>query len=307
MKGERAFVERLRARLPGPPVDEVWAGDDAAVVDDGRLLAVDTLVSGVHFDLRWASAADVGWKAVAVNVSDVAAMGGTPVAAVLSVVVPPEPAGLAPALLEGAAEAAGELACPLVGGDTTSGSQLVVSVAVLGHAPPAGAVLRSGARPGDTVFVTGALGAARRAVLLLADGVEPSPRLADRLHRPRPRVAEGAAAAGAGATAMIDLSDGLGTDLGHVCDESGVGVRVDAASVPVAEGADLDDALVGGDDYELCFTAADASRVAEAFLRAGVDAPTAAGVIVEGGERVLVRADGSAEPLRAAGWEHPVP
>lgn len=242
---------------------------------------------------------------MAVNVSDIAAMGGRATAAVVAVAVPPDAEGVADGLLAGLAEVAETLACPLVGGDTTGGPVVMVSVAVLGRVAPAGPVLRSGARPGDAVFVTGDLGGARHALHRLRSGDEPPADLLVRMHRPVPRCAEGEAVAEAGGTAMIDLSDGLGTDLGHICTESGVGVRIDGARVPVAPGASLAEALAGGDDYELCFTATDVEAVAEAFLRRGLDAPEVIGEIVDGNDRMVTMPGEGERPL-PAGWEHDV-
>ena len=287
----------------------MWAGDDAAVLAGGLLFATDVLAEGVHFDLRWSGLADAGWKALAVNCSDIAAMGGTPAAAVAAVVVPADRPGAADAVTAGLMEAAAAFRCPLVGGDTVVGDSLVISVAVVGHSPPGGPVLRSGAAPGDTVFVTGPLGGARAALQALrrADGDHPDPAAATRLHRPVPRLGEGRAVAEAGAGAMIDLSDGLSSDLGHICRESGVGAVVDAERVPCGPGAALADALAGGDDYELCFTAADPAAVERAFAVAGLPPPVAVGQ-VRAGEGVFLAAPGRApEPLPPAGWEHDVP
>jgi thiamine-monophosphate kinase len=295
----------VRARLPAPPPGETWVGDDAAVLTGGLLFATDAMVDGVHFDRRWCTLADVGWKALAENCSDLAAMGGTPIAAVVAVVLPAELSGAGDALLDGLAVAATAFSCPLVGGDTTSGPTLVVSVAVTGHAPATGAVLRSGARAGDNVFVTGALGGAKAALDQRRAGRDPAPELVARMVRPAPRLMEGAAAAAAGATAMIDISDGFGADLGHVLDQSGVGVRIVGACIPCHPGASLDDALFGGDDYELCFTAPDTDRVTRAFADAGLAAPTAVGSIGREPARVLVTDDGERE-LPARGWEHTV-
>ena len=307
MSGEFAFLQRLRRALPAGPLGQVWMGDDAAVLEDGLLFATDVLVEGVHFDLRWSTPADAGWKALAVNCSDLAAMGGSPRAAVAAVVVPGDRPGLADALAAGLAEAAAAFGCPLVGGDTVVGENLSLSVAVVGHSPSGGAVLRSGGRPGETVFVTGALGGARVALQVLRRGRSPEPEAAARLHRPFPRLEEGRAAAEAGATAMIDVSDGLAADLGHLCQESGVGVRLEAQAIPLGRGAALEDALAGGDDYELCFTAPDPDRVAAAFVAGGLPAPAAIGSVTREPERVLVLPGGTEEPLPATGWEHPVP
>ncbi len=303
MTGEFAFIDAIRRLFPDPPAGEVWIGDDCAVLAGGLLLALDTMVEGTHFDLGWCQPADVGWKAVAANVSDVAAMGGRPVAAVVGLTAPAGGgyASTAEAIGAGLAEAAGALACPMVGGDTTSGGdRWVVSVAILGRLPDgAPPLLRSGAAVGDLVFVTGEVGGARRALrsLQAGPGAASDATLADldRLHRPHPRLAECGAARAGGATAMIDISDGLAADLGHILDASGVGVALDRAAVPRPPGVSPEEALAGGDDYELCFTAPDAATVAKAFGTAGLPGPTAVG-------RIVPAADG--DTLPAAGFEH---
>jgi thiamine-monophosphate kinase len=303
--GETAFLERLRARLPPAPEGQEWIGDDAAVLEGGLLLTTDALVEGVHFDLRWCAASDVGWKALAVNLSDLAAMGGTPRAAVAALVVPPDRAGLAEEIIDGAAAAATAFGCPLVGGDTTGGPVVMVSIAVLGTCAQTGPVLRRGAQLGDAVFVTGPLGAAAAALAAFRDRHTPTPDARQRLVRPTPRLREGIAAAAAGATAMIDLSDGLATDLSHLCDASTVGVCIDTSDVPLAGGATFTDALQG-DDYELCFTAADPKTVAARFAASDCKLPTRIGMTTPG-ERILVDPDGQQRPLPRVGWEHTVP
>ncbi|MGH9023225.1 MAG: thiamine-phosphate kinase, partial [Acidimicrobiia bacterium] len=180
---------------------------------------------------------------------------------------------------------------------------LVVSVAVVGSASTKGAVRRSGARPGDKVFVTGSLGGAASALSVLRGGGIPPRSSLARLRRPAPRIDEGLAAAEGHASSMIDVSDGLAGELAHLCQESGVGMRLDARAIPVAPGASLEQALGGGDDYELVFTAPDAATVRRSFARRGLVAPSAVGEVVAGGGLVLVD-DSREEPLAAAGWEH---
>jgi thiamine-monophosphate kinase len=283
VRGELAFIQRLIERLPQPPPGQTWAGDDAAVLVEGRLLATDLLAEGIHFDLDWCEPADVGWKALAVNLSDLAAMGGTPEAAVVAVTVPDE--GVADDLLDGLLECAERHRCPLVGGDTSSGDELVVAVSVSGTTKPPAPVLRSGALPGDTVFVTGPLGAAAAVLARLQAGEAVPPDEARPLLRPEPRLEEGRAAADEEASAMIDVSDGLALDLHRLCQASGVGARLEASAVPVAPGATLEQALGGGEDYELCFT--------------GATGGIRIGEIVSSPEVLL---DG--EPLPPTGWEH---
>lgn len=298
---------RLGQILPPPPPGQVWLGDDAAVLDGGLLLATDAVAEAVHFDLRYSSLEDAGWKALAVNCSDLAAMGGRPRAAVAALVVPDGRPGVADGLAAGLAAAAEALTCPLVGGDTVVGPALVLTVTVLGDSPGSGAVLRSGARPGDAIFVTGPLGGPRAALSALRRGDRAAGESVDRLRRPVPRLAEGRAAAEAGADAMIDLSDGLSSDLGHICARSGAGALVEAAAVPVGAGAVLADALAGGDDYELCFTAPDPERVAAVFGAAKLPAPVRIGRITGDPGLVVEEADGTRRRLPPGGFEHAVP
>lgn len=315
MGGELAFIDRVRRLAGEPPAGQVWIGDDAAVIDGDLLFATDALVEGVHFDLSWSSAQDVGWKALAVNLSDLAAMGGTPRAAVAAIVVPPGRPGLADEVARGLVEGSRRWSCPLVGGDTVQGLELAVTVSVVGVPSAGGAVLRSGARVGELVFVTGEFGGAAAALRLFQDreariasegltGASVA-ELGERLRRPEPKLGAGRAAAAAGASAMIDCSDGLAVDLARLCHASGVGVRVEASLMPTAIGATLDDALHGGEDYELCFTARDAARVKRAFDHHGLAAPRAIGRL-RAGSLDLVMADGAVIPLPEWGWEHKV-
>lgn len=281
---ELAAVEALVRRLPPAPPGETWIGDDAAVLHapgGTLLLAADTMVDGVHADLSVTTVADLGWKALVRNVSDVAAMGGRPLHAVVTVVVPPGGGDLLDPLYDGLTDASAAYGCPVVGGDLTSGPRLVVTVAITGTVDGS-PVLRSGARAGDTIYVTGPLGGA---VADLHAGI------AGRTARPLARVEEGTAARLAGATAMIDLSDGLSLDLRRVARASGVGAVVE--DVPVAEGATRDDAMTGGDDYELVFTAPDAAAVRSRFD--GLREPVAIGRVVEGSHVV---------GLPEGGWRH---
>jgi thiamine-monophosphate kinase len=288
-EGELAFVRRLEARLPA-------VGDDCAVLPGGRLICTDLLVEGVHFRSAWASPEDIGFKALAVNLSDIAAMGGTPESAVAAVALPEGRPGLADAVLEGLLACADLFDCPLVGGDTSTGPDLFVAVTVTGTAERP--VLRTGASPGETVFVTGPLGGAA-AVLGRLESGEPVTD-ASPLHRPLPRLDEGRAAAAAGATAMLDLSDGLAVDLHRLADASGVGITLAPETIPVGAGATSTDAVGGGDDYELCFIAPDADRVRATFREAGLREPVAIGRTTDGDGAQL--AD---QPLEG-GWEHPI-
>lgn len=269
------------------------------------LFTTDAVVAGVHVDLSLVTLRDVGWKALTVAVSDIAAMGGTPAHALVTL-------GAGPGtdldeIAEGVAEAAQRWQCPVVGGDLTAAAQLVVSVAVTGTLEgPGSAVLRSGARPGDALFVTGPLGASAAGLRILRDppGADPGLGDADRralenaYRRPLARLAEGRAARHAGATAMMDLSDGLGLDLHRLAAASGVGFVLD--EVPVATGATLEEAVGGGEDYELLIATPDAGSLAAGFAAAGLRPPWRIGTCTpEVGERRLGN-----ETLGASGYQH---
>lgn len=299
MSGEFAAIGRLAGILAAagaPPPGATWIGDDAAVVDApaGRLLlAADAVVAGVHADLSLTGLDDLGWKAVAANASDLAAMGGAPAHALVTVAGPPDTD--LDVLYRGIAEASAAFGLPVVGGDLVGARALVVSVAVTGGCDGA-PVLRSGAAPGDRIWVTGPLGAAAAGLRLLRAGGEVPAELRRAHARPSPRLAEGRAARLAGATAMVDVSDGLAADLGHLADASGVGFALD--ELPVAAGATPEEAAGGGEDYELVFTAPPGVDVPAAF--AGLRAPVELGRVVADRRRRTL----AGEELPAAGWEH---
>ena len=308
---EFELIDAIRRHYEGtggtPPPGEVWIGDDAAVVTGQAgplLLATDLVVAGVHTDPEVCSEADLGFKALTVTVSDLAAMGARPRWALVSVAGPSDcdPA----AVSAGVAEAATILGCAVVGGDLSAGPVVTVSVAVVGvlePPPPAGPgpLLRSGARAGDTLWLTGPLGASAAGLRLAHRGagdhpVDPGPVTAYR--RPRARLAEGEAARLAGATAAIDISDGLVADARHLAESSGVGLEM--AGIPASDGATADEALAGGEDYELLVASPDGPGLVAAFAAAGLRPPIAIGVCTPAeGHHVL---DG--RPLPAGGWRH---
>jgi thiamine-monophosphate kinase len=305
-------------------------GDDAALVATGpgaTVLTADLLVEGVHFEMDTTSPRDLGHKAVAVNVSDVAAMGGSPRYGLVSLVLTRHvDLAWVMELFGGMRAAADGYALSLVGGDLSRGERVVLAVTVVGEVWERGAVLRSGARPGDRIVVTGSLGGAAGGLLLS----QCSPAVVARashagwghellvaLARPEARVGEGQTLAQAGATAMLDLSDGLTKDLARICAESGVGARIRLDAVPAAAelaelaralpGQDpLALALSGGEDYELLATLPpDAVEPAAASLRERFGcALTEIGEIVDGSGMVSVASDGSERALRPAGWDH---
>ncbi|MDN3399282.1 thiamine-phosphate kinase [Psychrobacter sp. APC 3426] len=266
---ERIFSQMQAAQLLSSSVDK-GIGDDAAVMSlpaGARLVScIDTLVQGRHFNADWDEinklAFQIGYKAVAVNVSDIAAMGATPHSILLALALPERLAN-EPWLTEfakGLFHACQLFGVTLIGGDTTRSDNLVLSVSAQGLlAADTPAVYRSGAQIGDKIYVSGSLGDAAYALKHPdnAEGME----LSHRLHMPTPRIALGAALAKAGATAMIDISDGLYQDLGHICEQSSVSMRINIEQLPTSKplsNVDLAERLLcqlaGGDDYELAFT-----------------------------------------------------
>lgn len=323
-RGEFALLGALAPYLASAGGDLlVGTGDDAAVLEVGGrpvCITVDVLVEDVHFRRELSSFADVGWKAVAVNVSDVAAMAGTPSVAVVGLCRPATlPETAVTELYRGMDEACRRWDLRLVGGDTVAADALALSVTVLGEVGQDGGVRRSGARPGDRVVVVGALGAAATALAQVAAGVTPDPALLAAHRRPRALVDAGLALAAHGATALIDCSDGLGADLGHVCTASGVRARLDGTALPVADGvaaavAALGDDLVtmvcgGGEDFALVATVpADRAQGAAAAAGAaeGVQAAVIGDVVAAGeGPAVLLRtAAGDDVDLSGLGYDH---
>ena len=310
---EFGLISRIRSRIAARGDVALGIGDDAAVlrVPAGQelVVAMDTLNAGVHF-FEDAAAADIGWKSLAVNLSDLAAMGAEPAWCTLSLSLPSPDADWVDGFLDGFLALAAGHGVALVGGDTTRGP-LSVCVTAHGLVDAGRALRRDGARVGDEVWVTGTPGDAAAALSALSAGDAPEPALRRRLERPEPRIAAGLALRGL-AGACIDVSDGLLADLGHVCTASGVGAVIELERLPVSKAlADFPAQVrwpwqaAGGDDYELCFTAA-AGRgeaVERALAAAGV-AATRIGRIVEGGG---VRAvDPAGAPWRPArtGFEH---
>ena len=321
--------EIIRRNFAGRGVDRgdvvIGIGDDGAVVrvpsDCDLVTVVDTLVVGVHFPHE-TRPQDVGHKALAVNLSDVAAMGAVPAWATLALTLPHADAAWLSAFARGFFGLAEQYGVQLVGGDTTYGP-LTVTVQVQGWVRTGQAVRRSGARPGDVIYLTGSVGDAGLALrawqqnqdLPAVDGEY----LFSRLHRPTPRCKEGEALSGA-VTAMVDISDGLAADLGHILDASGVGATLNLQSIPLSpsffavtdsgkyylnEAERLRLALSAGDDYELCFTASAAQgrRVEELFSNFSCGCH-AIGIIEAAPGLRLRQTDGTLLPLEHSGYEH---
>jgi thiamine-monophosphate kinase len=266
---ELDLIARIRARCASRDDVALGIGDDAALLqppaDLQLAVAMDALNAGVHFPHE-TSPADIGWKALAVNLSDLAAMGATPAWCTLSLSLPEADAAWVDAFLDGFLELADAHRVALVGGDITRGP-LSVCVTAHGFVEAGSALLRSGARIGDEVWISGTLGDAAGALAQLQAGNAVDPAMRERLDRPTPRVALGRALRGI-ANACIDVSDGLLADLGHICKESRVSAEVELAALPAS--AALRSAFdeesrrslqaTGGDDYELCFTAPETMR-----------------------------------------------
>lgn len=308
---EFSLIRRHFAGLtPASPDVVLGIGDDCALLQPspGMQLAVtsDTLVAGRHFPESTAPA-DIGWKALAVNLSDLAAMGAQPRWFTLALTLPTAD----PGWLEGFAVGLGELArasgIALVGGDTTRGP-LSITITAMGEVAPGQALRRDGARPGDRICVTGTLGDAALALRLLDQPALPA-QLRQRLDRPMPRIRAGLALRGL-ATAALDISDGLAGDLGHILAASGVGAEIDLRALPgsahfnglapVALRAEL--MLRGGDDYELCLCLPPES-VEEAQQRLDVPLTEIGRITVEPGLR-SIDGSGSAQPQDACGYRH---
>lgn len=292
-----------RLRVPHLPVG---IGDDCAVLRPPRghelLITTDFSLEEVHFRRDWHPAECVGHRCLARGLSDIAAMGGEPLAAFLSLALP---AGLeqrwVDGFLRGLLKLAGRFNLPLAGGDIAqSPAGVLADIMVVGSVPQRKALLRSGARPGDALYVTGALGGSAAAIQQMRAGKKLRPAQNRAHFFPEPRIAVGRLLRERRvASAAIDLSDGLSTDLSHICEESGVGAVVYAESVPLAKGASLDLALHGGEDYELLFTAR--TRVAKEI--AGVPL-TRLGEIIRGDRVFICDRNGRRKPLPPRGWEH---
>jgi len=319
--GEFGLIGRISSRVSAGAGVRIGIGDDAAAVEPtpGRWLLVtsDMLLEGVHFDLAYTDPFRLGRKSLAVNLSDVAAMGGEPRHFLLSLAVPP---GVTVEFLdrftEGMLDLAREHGVTLIGGDTCrSPHGLVISVTLHGEQAPELVVRRSGARPGDRIFVTGTVGDSVLGLELLRRG-ERQGWAVDRHLDPTPRVRAGVALARAGlCSAMIDVSDGLAADLGHILELSGVGARVELDLLPLSpffrEHAPHVSptpsilALTGGEDYELLFTvpAERSGEVAPLLAETGV-AVTAIGEVTAGSGLVVMGTDGREAAIAHGGYNH---
>ena len=319
--GEFGLIERIAGQVADMPGVVRGIGDDAAALSPSpgqlQLVTSDMLLEGIHFDLSYTPPELLGRKSLAVNLSDIAAMGGRPRWFLLSLGLPADmPLDFMDAFVGGMLRLAGEHGVQLVGGDTcASRGGLVISVTVLGEQVAGRVICRSGARPGDLVCVTGTLGDSALGLLELRAGRRDGPAVGRHLD-PAPRCREGLILAEAGLpTAMIDVSDGLMGDLGHILESSRVGARIDTGKLPLspyfleaaagltAEPSDL--AITGGEDYELLFTLpAGEKDLMTRALSATDTQVTVVGEITEVRGVQLLAADGSVSIPRHHGFRH---
>jgi thiamine-monophosphate kinase len=292
----------------------IGIGDDCSVLSIPRgheaLITTDFSLENVHFKQAWHQPESVGHRCLTRGLSDIAAMGGQPMAVFLSLAFPRSLSkSWVDGFLRGLLKLAGEFKVSLAGGDTAeSPAGIMADIIVLGSVPRGKAVLRAGARPGDRIYVTGELGASAAALDLLSAGKKLRPSDFGSHFYPTARVAAGRFLREKGlASAMIDISDGLSTDLGHICQESGVGAVLETEAIPLATvgksvgSAGLQFALHGGEDYELLFTAPLKKRVPSRI--AGV-AVRQIGVVTKGRKIFLRDKEGAKQRLPPQGWEH---
>jgi thiamine-monophosphate kinase len=314
--GEFDLIRRFLAGGGGalPAGVRVGPGDDATVLEGGWVLSTDLSIEDVHFRRAWLADREIGYRATAAALSDLAAMAAVPVGVLVSMGLPPASDVDAEEVHAGVREAASSVGAALLGGDvSTSPGPLVLDVVVVGRTDEP--CLRTGALPGDELWVTGELGASAAAVRLLERGEAPSASLRRAFARPTPRVRAASTLAGAGVLhALVDLSDGLAGDAGHLAAAAGVRIVLEVVRVPVAAAARtalgeveaLTCALHGGEDYELCF-AAEAGALDGLVLadRLGVGL-TRVGRVEEGADVWLESPDGWVRPLERGGFDHGV-
>jgi len=294
-----------------PPEVFVGPGDDAAVLRGGWVISTDISVEDVHFRRAWLSDEEIGYRCTAAALSDLAAMAATPVAVLVSMAAPPGPVDVE-AVQAGVRAATASVGATVVGGDMSrSPGQLVLDVVVLGCT--SWPVLRDGAEPDDEVWVTGTLGASAAAVRAWEAGDAPSDALREAYARPHPRVDEARWLVDREwVDALIDLSDGLAGDAGHVAAASGMRIALEASEIPVAEAAvaslggeaALDAALHGGEDFELCFVTDPGKVDPEEFERRFGLRLTRVGTVSEGRGVAVVEADGTVHEVERGGFDH---
>lgn len=313
MTSERSLIRQIRRMAEASTNSAVkkGIGDDCAILrlkpGSELLVTTDLCIEDVHFRRAWHPAAAVGHRCLARGLSDIAAMGGDPLACFLSLGLPEDlPQAWVNGFLRGLLALARRYKVQLAGGDVSSAKQITADIVVTGQVPADKGLLRSGAHPGDRIYVTGTLGGPAATLKQLLAGKAIKPTKSNPHFYPVPRLEVGSwLRKHRLATAMIDISDGLSVDLTHICDESGVSAILISNKVPVAKNADLELALHGGEDYELLFTAPNRAKLP----------PRIAGVAITQIGEIRNRRDyssaiqilgdnGKVRPLPQRGWEH---
>jgi thiamine-monophosphate kinase len=307
---ELELIQRIRrAAAQGREKPGHGIGDDCAVLTLPRgheiLVTTDFILEGVHFRREWHPADSVGHRCLARGLSDIAAMGGTPHSAFLSLALPRDlPQRWVDGFISGFLKLAKGYSVQLAGGDTAqSPNGVLADIIVVGTVPTGKAILRSTARPGDIIYISGTLGASVATLQELRSGKKPRPSAHPRHFYPDPRIAIGQHLREKKlASAMIDTSDGLSTDLRHICDESRLGAVIEQAALPAVDHEEgLQYALHGGEDYELLFTAPPNRRISRQIAGTPI---TRIGQITRGRQITLQTLDGKSHPLPAGGWQH---
>lgn len=313
MLQERQLIDRIRGLARKVHHTEVirGIGDDCAILQIPTrrqlLVTTDVCVEGVHFRREWHPAPSVGHRCLARGLSDIAAMAGDPVACFLSLGIPAKlPQKWVDEFLGGLLRLTRQFQVPLAGGDTSSSEKITADIVVLGTVPVGKALLRSGARPGDRIYVSGELGGAAAVLKQLYAGKRVRPNHSSPYFYPAPRLKIARLIRQRNlAGAMIDISDGLSVDLTHICQESKVSALIEASSIPAARAATLNLALHGGDDYELLFTAPKNVKLPAKI--AGVPITPIGQILPRSASRSVIRIrdhSGRARALNPAGWQH---
>lgn len=313
---EKALIARIRRQAGRSKNVIAGIGDDCAILripaGQETIVTTDFSLEGIHFRRDWHPAQSVGHRCLTRGLSDIAAMGGEPLAAFLSLAVPDDlPQRWIDNFLDGFLQLAKKHRVVLAGGDTAeSPNGILADIMVLGHCPQGKAIRRSGARPGDLIYVTGMLGGSAFALRELSTSSRSAVRAGNFPAHffPTPRLAVGKFLSEKQlATAMIDLSDGLSTDLAHICEESGIGAEIEASAIPLAtagkskQEVPLEFALHGGEDYELLFTTPAKRRIPALIGNVSI---TCIGRIIREKKMFLIGKKGKRKELVPAGWEH---
>jgi thiamine-monophosphate kinase len=313
MVSERALIAHIRRLAQSVSAEGVIQGiaDDCAILRLSTgyelLVTTDLCVEDVHFRQAWHPAVVVGHRCLARGLSDIAAMGGEPLACFLSLGLPEDLSqAWANNFLRGLLRLAKGFRIQLAGGDISAAPKITADIVVTGQVPKGKAILRSGARPGDRIYVTGSLGASAATLKQLFTGKKLKPERSNPHFYPMPRIEVGSwLLKNRVASAMIDLSDGISVDLAHICEESGVASVVTANKLPIGKGADLELALHGGEDYELLFTAPSRAKIPAQIAGVEITEIGRIGNLTDYSSAIQILGDnGKVRPLAQRGWEH---